>query len=289
MHKITTKTIFTTLLLTLFVSGCGLFSSGPSAVVKQLMRDAERGNIDGMVNIWSQKAADEMGADYLRESAQKFALVIKSARDRGENLQIEKLRETVQGERARVFYLYRDEKANDSFGMGFAMVKEDGKWKLYRAIDIGEEGEPFDSSFAPKKSPAADSSPAPDSSPTDIIIAPPPPPDNSNRKNATNSNSPAPASNGEPISGGVLNSSATSLPKPAYPPAAKAAKAGGTVVVQVLVDESGNVMTANAVSGHPLLRSAAEQAARIAHFRPTVLSGKRVKVKGTVTYSFSPE
>ena len=60
-----------------------------------------------------------------------------------------------------------------------------------------------------------------------------------------------------PISGGVLNGKAISLPKPAYPPIARAAHASGTVVVQVLIDENGNVISARAVSGHPLLQAVA--------------------------------
>jgi protein TonB len=67
---------------------------------------------------------------------------------------------------------------------------------------------------------------------------------------------------------------------------AKAAKASGAVVVQVLVDETGKVTSANAVSGHPLLRQSAVQAAYQARFKPTMLSGKPVKVTGTITYNF---
>jgi protein TonB len=57
-----------------------------------------------------------------------------------------------------------------------------------------------------------------------------------------------------PISGGVLNGKALSLPKPAFPPIARAAHVSGTVWVQVLVDEEGSVISARAVSGHPLLQ-----------------------------------
>jgi TonB family protein len=92
-----------------------------------------------------------------------------------------------------------------------------------------------------------------------------------------------------PISGGVLNANATSLPKPAYPAIAKATRASGAVVVQVTVDETGKVTDARAVSGHPLLRAAAEQAARQARFTPTLLSGQPVKVTGLLTYNFAPE
>lgn len=90
------------------------------------------------------------------------------------------------------------------------------------------------------------------------------------------------------ISGGVLNGKATSLPKPPYPPAARAVRASGAVTVQVLIDESGSVVSATAVSGHPLLRAAAVQAARGARFSPTQLSGQPVKVSGVITYNFVP-
>jgi protein TonB len=89
-----------------------------------------------------------------------------------------------------------------------------------------------------------------------------------------------------PISGGVLNGKAISLPKPAYPPIARAAHASGTVVVQVLIDENGSVISAHAVSGHPLLQAVAVGAARQARFSPTKLSGQPVKVTGVIQYNF---
>lgn len=89
-----------------------------------------------------------------------------------------------------------------------------------------------------------------------------------------------------PISAGVLNGRAVSLPRPVYPAIARSARAAGTVVVQVIIDEEGNVISANAVSGHPLLRSAAVDAARHARFTPTRLEGQPVKVSGTVSYKF---
>jgi len=97
---------------------------------------------------------------------------------------------------------------------------------------------------------------------------------------------PPPPKRTAPISGGVLNGKATSLPKPPYPPVAKAARASGTVTVQVTIDENGNVISARAVSGHPLLQAAAVQAARSAKFSPTKLSGQPVKVTGVITYNF---
>ena len=90
------------------------------------------------------------------------------------------------------------------------------------------------------------------------------------------------------ISGGVLNGKATNLVKPEYPAAARVVRASGAVNVQVTIDENGNVISASAVSGHPLLRQAAEQAARSSQFAPTTLSGVLVKVTGIIVYNFVP-
>jgi protein TonB len=110
------------------------------------------------------------------------------------------------------------------------------------------------------------------SGPTKVDIAEPPPP--------------APTPPRAPISGGVLNGKAISLPKPAYPAIARQAHASGTVVVQVVIDENGNVISARAVSGHPLLQAVSVGAARGARFSPTKLSGQPVKVTGVITYNF---
>jgi TonB family protein len=109
--------------------------------------------------------------------------------------------------------------------------------------------------------------------------------------NATPYQMPTPYNNSniKSISGGVLNGKAIELPQPTYPPAAKAVRASGAVNVKVTVDETGNVVSAQAVSGHPLLRSSAVSAARQAKFSPTLLSGKPVKVSGFIVYNFAAE
>lgn len=102
---------------------------------------------------------------------------------------------------------------------------------------------------------------------------------------------PARASAGDsqkvPVSGGVLNSKALSLPRPSYPLAAKNSGASGKVVVEVTIDESGKIVEARAVSGHPFLQPAAVQAARQARFSPAMLSGEPVRIKGTINYVFT--
>jgi periplasmic protein TonB len=89
-----------------------------------------------------------------------------------------------------------------------------------------------------------------------------------------------------PISGGVLNGKAVHLVQPPYPPIARSAHASGQVMVQVLIDENGNVVAAHATSGHPLLQAAAVAAARSSKFTPTKLSGQPVKVNGVIIYNF---
>lgn len=89
-----------------------------------------------------------------------------------------------------------------------------------------------------------------------------------------------------PISGGVLNGKAVHLVTPPYPAIARSAHASGSVQVQVLIDENGNVVSAHAVSGHPLLQAAAVAAARASKFTPTKLSGQPVKVNGVIIYNF---
>ncbi|HJX91555.1 MAG TPA: TonB family protein [Pyrinomonadaceae bacterium] len=120
---------------------------------------------------------------------------------------------------------------------------------------------------------------SPVSSPTTVK----PSPSMSPVRTATNEERPVDRT---PISGGVLNGKASSLPKPTYPAIARAAHASGTVTVQVLIDENGNVTSAHAVSGHPLLQAAAVEAARQAKFARTTLSGQPVKVTGVIQYNF---
>ena len=90
------------------------------------------------------------------------------------------------------------------------------------------------------------------------------------------------------ISGGVLNGKAASLPKPRYPAAARAVRASGAVQVQVLIDEDGDVFSADAVGGQPLLQRASVIAACSSRFSPTLLEGNPVKVSGIITYNFVP-
>jgi len=98
---------------------------------------------------------------------------------------------------------------------------------------------------------------------------------------------PAASSILKPLSGGVLNGTAISLPQPAYPESAKRLRMSGLVSVEVVVDETGKVISAVATSGPAILRDVAVQAALRARFSPTKLSGQPVKVSGVINYKFA--
>lgn len=108
---------------------------------------------------------------------------------------------------------------------------------------------------------------------TNDLTTPPPPP-------------PQPPAKKIVVSKKVLNSEAISLPRPMYPPLARQIRLQGQAVVQVLIDERGKVVSAHAVSGHPLLTVAAKNAALQARFTPTMIGNDPVKVSGVIIYNF---
>jgi hypothetical protein len=77
------------------------------------------------------------------------------------------------------------------------------------------------------------------------------------------------------------------VPRPEYSLIARAAHASGPVVVEIVFDETGRVIAAQAVSGHPLLIPAAMKAARESRRTPVSINGKLVKSFGILTYNFS--
>jgi protein TonB len=108
------------------------------------------------------------------------------------------------------------------------------------------------------------------------------------------------------INGGILNGKAVKLVKPEYPDDVKASKIEGTVLVDIVIDENGNVASAAAVTepvkmsqrdgtvneiepANPILREAAEKAALESKFSPTLLSGQPVKVRGRIVYVFKAD
>ncbi len=99
-----------------------------------------------------------------------------------------------------------------------------------------------------------------------------------------------PSNNTQPkvVSGGVLNGKAVYLHKPEYPFEAREKRVSGSVTVQVLIDETGKIIFACAVSGAPELHRTSEIASYQSKFSPTKLEGKPVKVSGVITYKYVP-
>jgi protein TonB len=73
---------------------------------------------------------------------------------------------------------------------------------------------------------------------------------------------------------------------PAYPELARRARVSGTVVLEALIDEEGNVSSAKVLSGHSLLVDAAVEAVKHWKYSPTVLNGEPVPILATVTVVF---
>ena len=248
------------------LAGCSLIWS-PTATVKKFMAATQKGDVDTMTQLFSSKAIQKMSADKIRSNNQSFADTAKRATSAGGNYRMENVQETSTAEGKRVSFFYKND--TQSLKLVFDLSKEGSAWKIDY---IG--GAELEKSTEPGTS-----------TPSNTAEVPPPPPPLPEKGDAEAKTTTVHA----PISGGVLNAKAISLPQPAYPPIAKAAKASGTVVVQVTVDENGNVVSARAVSGHPLLQAVAVAAARGAKFPPTKLSGQPVKVNGVINYNFAPQ
>jgi TonB family protein len=83
-----------------------------------------------------------------------------------------------------------------------------------------------------------------------------------------------------------LYAKAKDRPIPPYPPIAKDANVQGTVVVEVLVSKTGDVICARALSGHPLLRDSAVATALKWKFEPLESLGSPVKAVGSIAVNF---
>jgi periplasmic protein TonB len=76
---------------------------------------------------------------------------------------------------------------------------------------------------------------------------------------------------------------------PEYPPLARQAHIYGSVEIDAIIDERGNVVQARVVSGHPLLTAAALKAVAQWKYEPTSLSGQPVSVELHVQVHFDPK
>ena len=89
------------------------------------------------------------------------------------------------------------------------------------------------------------------------------------------------------VGSGVKPPRQTYSADPVYPSLAREARIGGTVVVDAVIDEHGNVVQARVVSGHPLLIGAALKAVLQWKYEPTTLNGQPVSVELQVQVHFN--
>jgi TonB family protein len=254
--------------------GCGP-SAGPSPteIVKKFIEAAKAGDAETMTNLFSKRAIQRDGIEKIRENNKVLASLNQKAKSR--DYQVKNIKESTDGTNARVAFHYQTADKLDSLRMVFALSKEDGTWKIDN-IGGSELEAIADLASSELKDPKVRKAPPGEAPPTLNS-----PPDVAPQL--------MPTMPGNAIAGGVLNEKAISLPQPLYPSVAKAVHAGGKVVVQVLVDENGNVTDAVAIVGHPMLRAPAVVAARAAKFPPPKDAGQPVKVKGVIHYNFEAQ
>ena len=89
-----------------------------------------------------------------------------------------------------------------------------------------------------------------------------------------------------PAERGVLNVAVENWSQPNYPQEAKDERVEGFVYVRVKVDKDGDVSHAQAESGHPLLRMAAEEWAKERRIQPYRLEGSAVESTGILVVKF---
>jgi len=73
---------------------------------------------------------------------------------------------------------------------------------------------------------------------------------------------------------------------PVYPPFAKSSRVSGNVILDALIDATGNVTELKAISGPAMLRQAAMDAVKHWKYEPARLNGRPVALHLAVTVKF---
>ena len=87
--------------------------------------------------------------------------------------------------------------------------------------------------------------------------------------------------------GNLTAAEAIDMVTPTYSITAQRSNAEGRVVVEVELNEEGEVVSAKATSGHPMLRGSAEDAAKRSKFKPGLFNNRPIKAKGAIIYNFT--
>ena len=117
-------------------------------------------------------------------------------------------------------------------------------------------------------------------------ISPAPPPPAPQPKAASTREPLEPTIKEQKILGSVTWGGVITKAQPRYPPSARRYNISGPVDVQITISAAGRVTEARAIGGHPLLRVAAEEAARQWVFKPAMLKGVPVETQVVLTFVF---
>jgi protein TonB len=100
---------------------------------------------------------------------------------------------------------------------------------------------------------------------------------------------PSPASNSDAHVSLSQDTSArvTRTVEPSYPLLAKQMKVQGAVVLQALIDKTGNIQDLHVVSGPTILAAAAREAVKQWHFKPYFQAGQAVETEARITVNFT--
>lgn len=75
--------------------------------------------------------------------------------------------------------------------------------------------------------------------------------------------------------------------EPSYPLLAKQMKVQGAVVLQALIDKTGNIQDLHVISGPTILAAAAREAVKQWHFKPYYQEGQAVETEARITVNFT--
>ncbi len=89
------------------------------------------------------------------------------------------------------------------------------------------------------------------------------------------------------VSQGVVAGLLQHKVEPQYPPAARAARIQGSVVLKAVIGKDGRVDDLQVVSGHPMLAQAALGAVKQWRYKPYYLNGQPVAIDTTITVNFT--
>jgi protein TonB len=89
------------------------------------------------------------------------------------------------------------------------------------------------------------------------------------------------------ISGGVIAGNIITKTTPVYPPIARAAHQGGTVVLHAIISKAGTIESLTVISGPAMLQGAALDAVKTWKYKPYLLNGEPTEVDTTIMVNFN--